>query len=407
MDERVRGRVTSATAPTARDNRMPLWLAGLVPLALITALVAGFLILNPIAGLREVPPVEAIAIERTVFGEDGIELHVRNDGPDPVRIAQVLVNDAYRDFVVSDPELGRLESATIELDYPWDPGLPLTFGLVTSTGVVIEHEVEAAALTPAPDAETLWIYALLGLYIGLIPVSIGLLWWPALRRVDAGWLAFFLAFTVGLLAFLLVDTTVEGVELASEAPAVLNGLGLFSLGALGAVVGLVVLERALGSRREDRSSQARPLGGLLLAYLVAAGIGLHNLGEGLAVGAALAAGEAALGTFLVVGFAVHNTTEGLAIVAPLGSSHQRPALWHFVALGALAGLPAVLGAWAGGFAFSPATAALAFGVAAGAIAQVIWQIARGMARSRGLSSGFGAAGLMVGFLLMYVTGLLT
>jgi ZIP family zinc transporter len=395
----------SSTAQTAPSQRVPLWLAGVVPLALIALLIAGFLVLNPIAGLREVPPVEAVAVERTVITESGIELHVRNDGPDPVRIAQVLVNDAYRDFEMDDRELGRLESGVIVLDYPWETGLPLNFGLVTSTGVVIEHEVEAAALTPAPDASTLWVYALLGIYIGLIPVCIGLLWWPALRRVSATWLAFFLAFTVGLLAFLLVDTIAEGIELSQETPAALDGLGLFALGALGAVVGLVALESALASRRADRSAVGRS--GLVLAYLVAAGIGLHNLGEGLAVGAALAAGEAALGTFLVVGFAVHNTTEGLAIVAPLGSSEERPALWHFAALGALAGLPAVLGAWGGGFAFSPAPAALAFGVAAGAIAQVIWQIGRGMSRPDERSRGFGAAGLVIGFLVMYVTGLLT
>jgi zinc transporter, ZIP family len=397
----------SATEQTARSARVPLWLAGVVPLALIALLIAGFVILNPIAGLREVPPVEAVAVERTVITDSGIELHVRNDGPDPVRIAQVLVNDAYRDFEItgSDPELRRLESAVIELDYPWETGLPLTFGLVTSTGVVIEHEVEAAALTPAPDASTLWIYALLGIYIGLVPVSIGLLWWPALRRVSAGWLAFFLAFTVGLLAFLLLDTIAEGIELSGETPAALNGLGLFALGALSAVVGLVALEGALRSRGADHS--ARGAGGLVLAYLVASGIGLHNLGEGLAVGAALAAGEAALGTFLVIGFAVHNTTEGLAIVAPLGSAEQRPSLWHFAALGAVAGLPAVLGAWGGGFAFSPAPAALAFGLAAGAIAQVIWQIGRGMTRPDDRSKRFGAAGLVVGFLVMYVTGLLT
>jgi ZIP family zinc transporter len=391
----------SATAQTTAARRVPLWVAGVAPLVLILLLVAAFLIFNPIVGLREVPPVEAVAVERAVLTEGRIELHVRNDGPDPVHIAQVLVNDAYRDYRISDPDLGRLQTATITLDYPWETGLPLSFGLVTATGVVIEHDIEAAALTPAPDATTLWIYALLGLYIGVVPVSIGLLWWPALHRVGPAWLAFFLAFTVGLLAFLLVDTIAEGLELAAEAPAVLNGLGLFALGALLAVVALVVLEGALRSRREERS-----LDPLTLAYLVAAGIGLHNLGEGLAVGAALATGEAALGTFLVVGFALHNTTEGLAIVAPLGSA-RRPSLWHFAALGAVAGLPAVLGAWGGGFAFSPAPAAVAFGVAAGAIAQVIWQIGRGMARPEERARGFVGAGLVVGFLVMYLTGLLT
>jgi zinc transporter, ZIP family len=392
-------------AAEARGRRVPAWLAGVAPLVLIGLLVGIFLVVNPIAGLREVPPVEAVAVERAVLEDGAIVLHLRNDGPDPVTIAQVLVNDAYRDYSIGDGSLGRLETTTVRLEYPWDPGLPLTIGLVTSTGLVIEHEIEAAALTPEPDASTLWVYALLGIYIGVIPVTIGLLWFPSLRRAGPKWLAFFLAFTIGLLLFLLVDTVAEGLELAAEAATALDGLGLLALGALAAVVGLALLENALQTRRSAARDAA--LTGLALAYLIAAGIGLHNLGEGLAVGAALAAGEAALGTFLVLGFAVHNTTEGLAIVSPLGTTAERPSLWHFAALGALAGAPAIAGAWMGGFAFVPAWGAFAFGIAAGAIAQVCWQIAKGMSRSGRLQSAPASLGLVAGFLVMYVTGLLT
>jgi len=388
-----------ATA-TARRARVPIWLSGVVPLALIALLVTVFLLVDPIGGLREVPPVEAIAVERTVLDPGEIELKVRNDGPDEVTISQVLVDDAYWNFSISDSTLGRLEAATIDIDYPWDEGLPLNLALVTSTGLTIEHEIEVAAETPALDARTLAVYALLGVYIGVIPVAIGILWFPALRRASRRWIAFFLAFTVGLLAFLLVDTIAEGLELAAETAAVLNGLGLFAIGALGAIVGLLWLQEAL--RRQGTAAA-----GLVLAYLIAAGIGLHNLGEGLAVGAALAAGEVGLGTFLVLGFALHNTTEGLAIVSPLGSAGTRPSVWHLVALGAVAGVPTVLGAWLGGFAFSPMWASLAFGVAAGAIAQVIWQIARGMDEDRGITSGMGALGLLAGLAVMYLTGLLT
>ena len=393
-----------ATA-TARSQRFPTWLTATAPLALILLLGGLFLAFDPIGGLREVPPVEAIAFERTVLEEGSIELHLRNDGPDAVTIAQVLVNDAYWDFSLSDRTLGRLESGTLRVDYPWDDGLPLNIALVTSTGLTIEHDIEAAAVTPAVDASTLGIYALLGLYIGVIPVAIGLLWFPALRRVGKRWLDFFLAFTVGLLVFLLVDTIEEGLELSALAPAALNGLGLFAIGALGAVAALLALESFLGGRR--RKTRGGNLAGLALAYLISAGIGLHNLGEGLAVGAALAAGEIALGTFLVLGFALHNTTEGLAIVSPLGSARTRPSLWHFVAFGAIAGLPTVAGAWVGGFAFDPAWGTLAFGVAAGAIAQVCWQIGRSMDRGKGLVASWGAAGFVVGLLFMYATGLLT
>lgn len=383
---------------STRVQKLPNWVAALGPLFLIGVLVFLFVRLDPIGSLRAIPPVEAIAVERTVLDEGRITMKVRNDGPDEVTIAQVLVDDAYWQHQIGDRTLGRLESTSIRIPYPWDEGLPLNIALVTSTGLTIEHEIEAAAETPAIDGGTLLTYSLLGVYIGVVPVAVGLLWLPALRRAARRWIVFFLAFTVGLLAFLLVDTVAEGLELAAETAGSLNGLGLFSFGALGAVFALTAFGRWLEGRAGEAS-------GLALAYLVAAGIGLHNMGEGLAVGAALAAGEIALGTFLVVGFALHNTTEGLAIVAPLGRSRQ-PILKHLVALGAIAGAPTIAGAWAGGFAFAPAWASLAFGIAAGAIAQVIWTVGRSMSSGRELTAPFGALGFMTGIVVMYATGLL-
>ena len=394
-----------ATSAAARESRVPVWLAGLIPLVVIGVLVGLFLAFNPIGSLREVPPVEAIAIERTVFTEDAIELSVRNDGPDEVTVAQLLVNDSYWNFSMDDRALGRLESSDIRIEYPWEDGLPVNIVLITSTGATIDHEVEVATLTPDADAGTLAVYALLGLYIGVIPVAVGLLWFSALRRTSTRWLDFFLAFTVGLLVFLLVDTVAEGLELSEIAPSALDGLSLFALGALGAVVGLVVLQQSLANRKGSEGTASGTA--LTLAYLVAAGIGLHNLGEGLAVGAALAVGEVALGTFLVLGFALHNTTEGLAIIAPMGSLKERPSIKHFVGLGAVAGVPTIFGAWLGGFAFSPAWGALAFGVAAGAIGQVVWQIGASMRRGREIATGWNGIGFLAGLVFMYVTGLLT
>jgi ZIP family zinc transporter len=389
--------VASDSTALPRGGR---WLGWAAPAALAAVMVALLFWLDPIGSLRSVPPVEEIAVERTVLNEDEIVLDLRNDGPDPVTLSQVIVNDAYWAFDVGDAELGRLESTTLTIPYPWEEGLPVNVSLVTSTGVRVEHEIEAAALTPDSDAGTLGVYALLGVYMGVLPIAIGLLWFPSLARASKTAIGFFLAFTAGLLAFLLVDTIAEGLELAGETGAALDGAGLFAIGALTAVTALFFLEGELRRRAKMHS-------GLVLAYLVAAGIGLHNLGEGLAVGAALAAGEVALGTFLVAGFALHNTTEGLAIVAPLGRDRTRPGLRHLVALGAVAGLPTIAGAWAGGFAFSPGPAAFAFGVAAGAIAQVVWAIGRSMSGDGGIASRWGAAGFVAGLLVMYSTGLLT
>jgi ZIP family zinc transporter len=387
-----------ASAPSL-PRSFPKWASALAPAVLIAALALAFIAVDPIGSLREVPPAEELAFERTVLRAGEIELRVRNDGPDPVTIAQVLVNDAYWSFTGPDESLGRLESARLTIPYPWEEGLPLNIALVTSTGVTIEHEIEAAALTPDNDRDAVLIYGLLGLYIGVIPVSVGLLWFPAIQRAGRKVLTFVLAFTVGLLVFLLLDTVAEGFELAQAAPAAFDGLGLFVLGALAAILALTGVEGALSGKRASTDTAA-----LGLAYLIALGIGLHNMGEGLAVGSALAVGEIALGTFLIVGFALHNTTEGLAIVAPLGGG-RRPSLWHFVAFGAVAGAPTIIGAWLGGFVFSATIAALAFGVAAGAIAQVIWQIWRGGSKPLSFSSGAGALGLVAGFVFMYVTGL--
>ena len=387
-----------ATA-TAKTGRLPTWLGALAPLILVGLLVAAFIAFDPIGELRSTPPVEALSFERTTLEPGTVELLVRNDGPDEVNIAQVLVNDAYWQFEVGDRALGRLESTTIEIPYPWEPDLPLDIAIVTSTGVTIEHAIEVAAETPAPDGRTLLIYGLLGLYIGVIPVAVGLLWFPALKNASKTWLAFFLAFTVGLLVFLLIDATAEGFELAAETGAALNGVGLLGIGAIVAVLALIGLEHWMTARRGARVS------GLLLAYLVATGIGLHNLGEGLAVGAALAIGEIALGTSLIVGFALHNTTEGLAIVAPLGSDQKRPSLMHFVGFGLVAGAPTIVGAWIGGFAFAPAWGSLAFGMAAGAVAQVLWTIGRNMPEGRPMSSTPAILGLVSGLVVMYATGL--
>lgn len=394
-------------APASRTQRLPTWVSAAVPFVLLAALVAVFLVGNPIPSLRDVPPVEEVAVERTVLNDHEVVLKLRNDGPDPVTIAQVLVNEAYWDHELSDRTLGRFDTATLTIPYPWEEGMPVEIVLVTATGVTIDHEIEEAALTPELGARAIGIYALLGLYIGVVPVAVGLLWFPSLRRASARWVRFVLAFTVGLLLFLLLDTVAEGLELAGETASALDGLGLFAIGAIGALAGLFLLEGTLERRRAALDGPATPgLTGLTLAYLISAGVGLHNLGEGLAVGTAIATGEASLATFLVLGFVLHNATEGLAIVSPLGSAGRRPSLWHFVAFGALAGGPTVLGTWAGGFAFEPAWATLAFGVAAGAIAQVVWTIARGMSQGKGLVTAPGAVGLMAGLVVMYATALI-
>ena len=235
-----------------------------------------------------------------------------------------------------------------------------------------------------------------------------MLWLPFLGRLGRRWIGAVIAFTIGLLAFLAVDAGLEGLEIAAEAPAAFGGAALVFLGALAAYLALAGVDAHLAQRREGAGAAT---GGAYLALLVAIGIGLHNLGEGLAIGSSYATGALALGAFLVVGFAIHNTTEGLAIVAPLregaDGGGERPALPRLVALGLIAGAPAILGAWIGASAFNPSLAALLFGVGVGAIVRVIVQIAPSMRDGSGrLLNSTAVAGLLAGIAVMYVTGLL-
>jgi zinc transporter ZupT len=398
----------------AAPGRAVTWALALVPVLGLGLLVALVVAVDPVARLGDAPAVEALVVERTVLEANRITMDVRNDGPGPVTIAQVVVEDAFRNHSADPRTVGRLGTARISIPYPWEEGVPLHVSLLTSTGVRIDHEIEAPVATPVFDAASVWDYAMVGIVIGVVPVVLGLLWLPALRRAGRTTVRFLLALTVGLLVFLLAETVAEGLELGRDAPSALRGSELFFLGFLSVIVLLAWLQMR-GRGREDAGGE-RGLArfgapGLGLAYLVALGIGLHNLGEGLAVGAAVAAGEVALGTALVLGFAVHNTTEGLAIAAPLsgspggGAAPTTPRFGHLVALAALAGVPTVLGAWGGAFVTTPAWSALAFGVAAGAIAQVAWSVGRSVVDGRRLS-GAAALGFVTGLVVMYLTSLL-
>jgi ZIP family zinc transporter len=399
-------------AATVTARRRPAWLAGLAPLVVL-ALAIGLFVALDAPGLDRIGvPEENLAVERTVLAPGEIELHVRNDGADPVEVRQVIVNDAFAGFSQSNDDIGRLGSSTIDVRYPWIEGQAYELILLTATGATITHEIDAAVETPDADLGFYGLMALIGIYVGVIPVAIGMLWLPWVRGVDARWMRFLLAFTIGLLAFLGVDALLEGTELADSGPGSLGGAALVWLGAAGAYLALAAVDGWLGGRRERLAGEdqggaggARALG-YRAAFLVALGIGLHNLGEGLAIGSAYAIGSLALGAALVVGFAIHNTTEGLAIVAPV-AREGRARVERLLLLGLLAGAPAVLGAWIGASAFHPSVAALMFGIGAGAIAQVVVQIAP---QVRDESGRFlhprASAGLLAGLLVMYLTGLL-
>ena len=382
---------------------MRRWLLFLLPLALLAALALLVAKGGVLSSLRRgLPPVEELTVDRTRLAPGVITLDLVNGGPEPVTVAQVIVDEAFWTFTIRPrPTLDRLDRATVEIPYPWVEGEPHHVTLVTSNGVTFDHEIAVAAVTPAMDARYFWTFSLIGLYVGVLPVAIGLLWLPFLRRLERRWIHFALALTGGLLAFLAVEALHEALETAAAVAGAFQGAGLVGLSVIGAWLVLTAFGGVgSGERREGPPARMR------LAFLIALGIGLHNLGEGLAIGAAYAQGAVALGAFLVIGFMVHNTTEGLGIVAPV--AQDQPSTRALALAGLLAGGPTILGAWLGGLAYSPILATAALGVGAGAILQVLGVLHRVVARDTqgNVWTPLNALGVASGLVLMYGTGLL-
>jgi zinc transporter, ZIP family len=377
-------------------NRARGWvLASVAVFALGAALVMVGVLGGQTLPERSGPPIETLAVERAVLSPGTIELTVRNTGPDPVQVGQVAVNDSFVGFTGGDEPIGRLGAETLRLDVPWQDGQPYLISILTSTGVVIEHEIPVATVTPQPDGDSVGLMVLLGSYVGIIPVLLGMLFLPAVRRVSARTVRVLLALTVGLLAFLAADAAIEAIGLAGQTGAAFGGIALVVLGAGLAFLALTFVDRLLQASAD----------GPRLALMIAIGIGLHNLGEGLAIGSAYAIGELAIGGALVIGFAIHNTTEGLAVVVPLAG---RPvSLLRLLGLGLLAGAPAAAGTLIGSIIVNAELSAFLLGIGVGAIAQVIVQIAPSLRdRASGLIDPATYGGLAAGAVLMYATGLL-
>ncbi len=349
------------------------------------------------------PPIEEIAIQRVRMEENLISIDIVNDGPDPVTISQVLVNGSYWAFTVEDgATLGRLSRRTVLIEYPWNTGDDQHITMVTSTGVTFPLTIPAAVESPRPDRHFAGILALIGVLIGVVPVFLGLIWFPFVRMVRDSWYRFFMAVTVGLLIFLGVDTMQEGLELSHSVPESLNGVGVLLLGfAISFMVLFGISRNGAGRDYADPATRARTI-----VFAAAFGIGVHNLGEGLAVGSAFAVGNVSLGATLIVGFMIHNITEGLPLIAPV--ARGKAPVGFLVRMGFLAGAPAIIGTIIGGYAFSPVWGVFFLGIGGGAIFQVVIEIIAYMNRKvkDSLFTPHGVGGVLAGIAVMYGTGLI-
>jgi zinc transporter, ZIP family len=384
-----------------------LW--ALVPLLLLVGAVAVFAAsgssLLDLVG-RAPPPADQFDIRRVEFKPDQIQIRVTNPQRDELTIATVTVDDAIVPYTLDGPAtLGRLRSSTVIVPFKWVEDDPYTVGVTSSSGIQTTFDVPAAVETRGASTRGFLGYAVIGLLVGVLPVALGLAWLPSLRGTGSGWLAAFMALTAGLLSFLALDALTEALELQAGLPSAFQGPGLILLGVAASYLGLTFVAQSFS--RAGQRDRGAPLEGVALATLVAIGIGLHNLGEGLAIGSSIALGELALGTFLIVGFMVHNVTEGLGIAAPIADG-ARASVARLAVLALVAGAPAIIGAWIGGFITSDVLGVLFFALAVGAALQVVVEVGRYVARRApgGLRSGPVIGGYLAGIAVMYVTGLL-
>jgi len=373
-----------------------------IPVILLVGIIALFLFTHG-AGLNVEPaaPIEKLQFERTLLRPGVLELHVRNTSPQEISLAQVIINDAIWTFAASPSNVvPRMGQAVVTLKYPWTKASAYTITLFSANSIAFKTEIPVATETATASGGVLWSFTIIGLYVGVLPVFLGMLWFPALRRLGSRGLMFLMAITAGLLIYLGIDATSEALEIASQLGGPFQGVGLVGIGIVATFMLLDAITR--GQVGVGRSEAAQRL---TLAFMIAVGIGLHNLGEGLAIGAAYSVGAAALGTFLVVGFIIQNITEGLGIIAPILKDDT--SLPNLAQMGLIGGAPAIAGAWIGGLSFSQPLAVVFLAIGAGAVFEVAYEIAKLIqkdAAKRPMPLTI-FAGVTAGMLMLYITGL--
>lgn len=385
-----------------KPSKIKMIASGLIPFVFVVIMM--LYIFGPGSDLLDLGiPLPEITIEMIDFIDSEIHVTVRNTGPIPVEVVMADVNDRIQPAAIEpDRFLERYETGLVRIPFEWNEAEPYIIGITIEDGTRFEKEIEAAAPRLQPSSQLIGFFAVIGTYVGIIPVLIGLMWFPFIKRLSKNKYHFFLALTTGLLLFLGIDAIEEALDVSKENLAgSFNGVLLIATVTMLSFLGLYYTGEKLIQRVKD-SPYSKPVA---IALMISIGIGLHNFGEGLAIGAAVGLGQVALSTFLIVGFALHNTTEGLAIASPMAKG--KPMIGKLAAMGMIAGAPAIFGAWLGGFMYSPFTAVIFLSIGAGAIFQVILTLMRWLQQENDnhLSTASIISGIAVGMLVMYLTSI--
>ena len=384
------------------SSKPVLAISAIAPIVLLVIMVA--FLLGPASSFLQFGIIlPEVSIEKIEFTKNEIQATVRNTGPIDVNVVLADVNDRIQPAAIEpDSYLERFETALVRIPYDWNEGQPYEIGVTIDDGTRFANQVDAAFASLEPDVDLFVFLGLIGLLIGVVPIMIGLLWYPFIKKLGKNSFNFFLAFTMGLLIFLGIDAVLEASEISeNHLSSVFNGELLISTVVILSFLSLY----GLGKRLIKKTEFSNLSKGLAISLMIAIGIGFHNLGEGLAVGAAIALGEVALSTFLIIGFATHNTTEGLAIAAPLTSTKAKIA--KMIGLGLIAGIPAIFGTWIGGFSFSPLFTLVFLAIGAGAIFQVVLSIFQYMKEKSDLLSNMSLfTGISAGLIVMYLTSVM-
>jgi zinc transporter ZupT len=268
--------------------------------------------------------------------------------------------------------------------------------------------VANGAPAPNPGKLSFGTTALLGAFAGLT-IFLGLPIARA-RKLRPATIGLLNAFAIGILVFLVIEISMNAIIPVNRAVLAWHSGAPFPIYlvlalAAGLVLGLVGLGAASTAlvKRTAQSVAERPI---VLASIIAIGIGAHNFAEGLAIGASAASGATAVAAGLIIGFALHNATEGFGVAAPLAGKVV-PTWAQIGVAGLVAGGPTFLGTMLGYTFSSPTLSVFFLATAIGALVFVIGELWSVLKRTgvTVLATSMVTAGFAVAFVTELIVGL--